>query len=60
VEPLSIFNVSINIDYIKPLANAMISSVIRVNVDEHQKIVFVGMLDNDVITISVSCVTETD
>jgi len=60
VEPLSIFNVSINIDYIKPLANAMISNIIRVNVDEHQKIVFVGSLDNDAITISVSCVTETD
>jgi hypothetical protein len=55
----NIFNVSINIDYIKPIANAMISNLIRVNVDEHQNIVFIGSLDNDTIFINISCITET-
>jgi hypothetical protein len=58
VQSNDIFSVSINIDYIKPLANAMIANLIRVNVDEHQKMVFIGSLDNDAILIQVSCITE--
>jgi hypothetical protein len=54
-----VFSVSIKLDYIKPLANALITpNCITINAHQEHKMVFVGCLDYGCIEMRIACNTD--
>jgi hypothetical protein len=55
IEKDNIFFVSVKLDYIKPLADALIADTIEVCAHQEKKMVFTGSLDNGAILVRVCC-----
>jgi hypothetical protein len=53
ISPNDVFAVSINIEYIKPFANAKLGGKISIFVDTNKKILFKTKLDEGVCTVRV-------
>jgi hypothetical protein len=54
-----VFIVSIKLDYIKPLANALITpDIIQINAHNSKKMVFIGSLDDGSIIMKIACNTD--
>lgn len=55
IEDEKTFLVSIKLDYIKPLADALIADMIEVCAHQEKRIIFTGSLDNNSVLVRVCC-----